>query len=71
MTNVPPKHDKLTGQPVLREWRKVKNESVKGAIEEINAETDLRTATINYYTALYNVLASKVDVQKELGQFNY
>lgn len=41
LTNVPPKHDKLTGQPVLREWRKVKNESVKGAIEEINAETDL------------------------------
>ena len=40
-------------------------------LEVINAETDLRTATINYYTALYNVLASKVDVQKELGQFNY
>ncbi|MES2877563.1 MAG: replication initiation protein [Pseudomonadota bacterium] len=41
LTNVPPKHNKLTGQPVLREWRKVKSESVKGAIEEINAETDL------------------------------
>jgi hypothetical protein len=41
LTNVPPKHDKLTGQPVLREWRKVKSESVKGAIDEINAETDL------------------------------
>lgn len=44
---------------------------IKTYLEVINAETDLRTATINYYTALYNVLASKVDVQKELGQFNY
>ena len=41
LTNVPPKHNKSTGLPVLREWRKVKSESVKGAIEEINAETDL------------------------------
>ena len=44
---------------------------IKTYLEVINAETDLRTATINYYTALYNVLASKVDVQKELGQFNF
>lgn len=44
---------------------------IKTYLEVINAETDLRTATINYYTALYNVLASKVDVQKELGQINY
>lgn len=40
LTNVPPKVDK-DGQPVLREWRKVKNESVKDAIEEINEKSDL------------------------------
>ncbi|KYP14545.1 MAG: transporter [Flavihumibacter sp. CACIAM 22H1] len=44
---------------------------IKTYLEVINAETDLRTATINYYTALYNVLASRVDVQKELGQINF
>jgi len=44
---------------------------IKTYLEVINAETDLRTATINYYTALYNVLASKVDVEKELGQIKF
>lgn len=41
LTNTPPKFNKLTGEPVLREWRKIKSESVKGAIEEINEHTDL------------------------------
>jgi len=35
------------------------------------AETDLRTARINYFNALYQVLASKIDVQRALGQINY
>ena len=34
-------------------------------------ETDLRTAQINYYTAIYQLLSSKIDVQKALGQINY
>ena len=41
LTNIVPKTNKETGQPVRREWRKVKNEAVKKAIEEINAVTDL------------------------------
>lgn len=41
---------------------------VKTYIEVITAETDLRTSQINYYNALYLVLASKIDVQKALGQ---
>ena len=41
LTNIVPKTNKQTGQPVRREWRKVKNEAVKKAIEEINAVTDL------------------------------
>lgn len=44
---------------------------IKTYLEVINAETDLRTATINYYTALYNVLSSRVDVQRELGQITF
>jgi hypothetical protein len=41
LTNIVPKTNKETGQPLRREWRKVKNEAVKKAIEEINAVTDL------------------------------
>lgn len=44
---------------------------IKTYLEVINAETDLRTAQINYYNALYGVLSSKIDVQKALGQINY
>lgn len=44
---------------------------VKTYIEVITAETDLRTSQINYYTALYQLLASKIDVQKALGQVAY
>lgn len=43
---------------------------VKTYLEVINSESDLRTARINYYNALYQVLASKVDVQRALGQIN-
>ena len=40
LTNTTPKIDKKTGQPLRREWRKVKNETVKKAMDEINTETD-------------------------------
>ncbi len=35
------------------------------------AESDLRTTRINYFNALYSVLASKMDVLLALGQINY
>jgi outer membrane protein TolC len=44
---------------------------IKTYLEVINSETDLRSAQINYYNSLYNLLASKIDVQKALGQINY
>lgn len=44
---------------------------VKTYLEVITAESDLRTARINYYNALYQVLAGKIDVQRALGQINY
>jgi outer membrane protein len=44
---------------------------VKTYLEVINAETDLRTSQINYYNALYQLLAAKIDVERALGQINY
>ncbi len=44
---------------------------IKTYLEVITSETDLRTAQINYFTAIYQLLASKLDVQKQLGQINY
>lgn len=43
---------------------------IKTYLEVITAETDLRTAQINYFDALYGVLSSKIDVQKSLGRIN-
>lgn len=44
---------------------------IKTYLEVITSDTDLRTAQINYYNAVYQLLASKIDVQKALGQINY
>ena len=35
------------------------------------AESDLRTTRINYFNALYLLLASKMDVQRSLGEINF
>lgn len=44
---------------------------VKAYLELITAETDLRNAQSNYSDALYQVLSSKIDVQKALGTVQY
>ncbi len=44
---------------------------IKAYIEVINAESDLLTAQINYYNALFQVLASKIDVAQSLGTIQY
>jgi outer membrane protein len=44
---------------------------IKAYLEVITAETDLRTAQINYFNALYSVLSSKIDVQRALGTIQY
>ncbi|CAN5770032.1 TolC family protein [soil metagenome] len=41
---------------------------IKTYLEVITSETDLRTSEINYFNALYQLLASKIDAQKALGQ---
>lgn len=42
-------------------------EGVKTYLDVIVAESDLRTAQLNYFNALYNVLTAKVDLQKSVG----
>ncbi|MEQ6120452.1 TolC family protein [Reichenbachiella sp. MALMAid0571] len=44
---------------------------VKTYLDVTTSESELRTTRINYFNALYLVLASKVDVQHALGQINY
>lgn len=44
---------------------------VKTYLEVISAETDLHTAQINYFNALYQVLASKIDAEQALGLIQY
>lgn len=44
---------------------------VKAYLDLITSETDLRTAQVNYSDALYQVLSSKLDVEKALGTIKY
>jgi len=44
---------------------------VKAYLDLITAETDLRSAQINYYNALYQVLSSKIDIEQALGNIQY
>jgi outer membrane protein len=44
---------------------------IKTYLEVVNAETDLRTSQINYFNALYQVLTSKIDVQRSLGELRF
>ena len=44
---------------------------IKTYLEVVNAETDLRTSQINYFNALYQVLSSKIDLLKSLGEIRY
>jgi len=44
---------------------------IKTYLDVITAETDLRNAESNYTNALYQVLSSKLDVQRALGTVQY
>ncbi|RYZ49203.1 MAG: TolC family protein, partial [Sphingobacteriales bacterium] len=46
------------------------DEGIKTYLDLMTAETDLRTTQITYLNALYGVLASKLDVQRALGNIN-
>jgi outer membrane protein TolC len=42
-------------------------QGIKAYIDMIIAESDLRTSELNLYTALYQLLQSRIDVEKALG----
>jgi outer membrane protein len=44
---------------------------VKAYLDLITSETDLRTAQVNYSDALYQVLSSKLDVERALGSIKF
>ena len=44
---------------------------IKTYLEVIIAETDLHTTQLNYYNSLYQLLSSKIDVEKALGTLPY
>lgn len=44
---------------------------IRSYLDVTIAESDLRTTRINYFNSLYQVLASKTDVLRALGQINY
>ena len=46
-------------------------QGIKTYLDVIIAESDLQTSQLNYYTALYQLLQSKIDVQKALGIIQY
>jgi len=45
-------------------------EGIKTYLDVIVAQSDLRTAELNYYNALFNLLSSKIDLEKALGILN-
>jgi outer membrane protein TolC len=42
-------------------------EGIKTYLDVIVAQSDLRTAELNYYNALFQLLSSKIDLEKSLG----
>ena len=44
---------------------------IKTYLDVIIAESDLRTAELNFYNALYQLLQSKIDVQQAMGTIHY
>ncbi|OKL41503.1 TolC family protein [Pontibacter flavimaris] len=46
------------------------DEGVKAYVDLVVAESELRATQINYYNALYNLLASKLDYQRAIGNID-
>ena len=46
-------------------------QGIKTYLDVIIAESDLRSAQLNFYEALYQLLQSKIDVQKALGTLSW
>lgn len=58
-------------QEILRVTRIKYEQGVGSSLEVTNAETAVKEAQNNYITALYDLLISKVDLEKAAGKINY
>lgn len=61
------KNNVVLAEDVYRIIKLQYNEGIKTYLDLITAETDLRVTQLNYFNALYRVLASKLDVQRAQG----
>ncbi|MBS1626885.1 MAG: TolC family protein [Bacteroidetes bacterium] len=65
------KENVLLADEVYKTIRLQYTSGIKTYLDVIIAEADLNTAQINFYNSLYQLLESKVDVEKSLGIINY
>lgn len=61
------KENMVLAQDVFRIIELQYREGIKTYLELITAQTDLRSAQINYFNAIYSLLSSKIDVEKAEG----
>jgi len=64
------KSNVVLAEDVYRIIRLQYNEGIKSYLDLITAEYDLQVTQLNYYNALYRVLASKLDMQRARGTVN-
>lgn len=64
------KENMRVAEEVARVARIKYEQGVGSNIEVLNAETSLKEAQTNYYSALYDALISKVDLEKSLGNIH-
>lgn len=65
------RENQLLAQDVYRIINLQYRSGVKAYLDVIIAEADLRTARLNVFNALNQVLISKLDVQRALGEFRF
>jgi outer membrane protein TolC len=64
------KDNLLLAQEVYNTIQLQYKSGIKNYLEVITAETDLRSAQVNYTNALYQVLSAKIDLEQALGLIN-
>jgi len=65
------KDNLLLAQEVYNTIQLQYKSGIKNYLEVITAETDLRSAQVNYTNALYQVLSAKIDLEQALGLISY
>ncbi|NSL88125.1 TolC family protein [Chitinophaga sp. Mgbs1] len=61
------KENMQTAQEVYNLLQLQYKEGIKTYLDVLISETELRTAQLSYYNAMYQVLSSRIDLQKALG----